>query len=485
MPSWWRGRNPFRRRSAQCRVALAVGVVLTVGLLPQYAPSAEAEGLGRPGLQDTGDPVRGKNAKSKPHQSNPAEKAEVKRPAKTVWPTPGTDEIHIGTQPAKANGLPLRVRKPKTDAQAGRRAGATRAEPAAESVKVEVVSRKRATAAGIDGVLLKVARTDDGTKSGAAHLQLDYSGFAGAYGGNYGSRLRFVEYPECLLTTPEEAKCHTPRELPSNNNPAARTLAADVPVAPAARGPRTQLKAAATTAPGTHTLLAATAGPSSGQGSYGASPLSPSAEWSVSNSSGAFNWSYPLRTPPVPGGLAPSVSFGYNSQSVDGETAATNNQGSWIGQGFGYEPGFIERRYKSCADDGHADTNGDQCWAYDNATIQIAGGPSAGWSRTTRPASGASSPMTTPRSSTSPEAPTRTTTVSTGGSPPPTAPSTPSVSTACPVGPRAKRKPTPPGRFRSTATTRESPATRRPSPTPTAIRRGAGTSTTSRTPTAT
>ncbi|WP_407554728.1 RHS repeat-associated core domain-containing protein [Streptomyces sp. Pv4-95] len=350
--------------------------MLTVGLLPQYAPSAEAEGLGRPGLQDTGDPVRGKNAKSKPHQSNPAEKAEVKRPAKTVWPTPGTDEIHIGTQPAKANGLPLRVRKPKMDAQAGRRAGATRAEPAAESVKVEVVSRKRATAAGIDGVLLKVARTDDGTKSGAAHLQLDYSGFAGAYGGNYGSRLRFVEYPECLLTTPEEAKCHTPRELPSNNNPAARTLAADVPVAPAARGPRTQLKAAATTAPGTHTLLAATAGPSSGQGSYGASPLSPSAEWSVSNSSGAFNWSYPLRTPPVPGGLAPSVSFGYNSQSVDGETAATNNQGSWIGQGFGYEPGFIERRYKSCADDGHADTNGDQCWAYDNATIQIAGGPS-------------------------------------------------------------------------------------------------------------
>jgi hypothetical protein len=78
----------------------------------------------------------------------------------------------------------------------------------------------------------------------------------------------------------------------------------------------------------------------------------------------------------VPGGLRPSIGLGYNSQSIDGQTATTNNQGSWVGQGFSYEPGYIERRYKPCADDGHGDTYGDQCWAYDNATVALAGGTS-------------------------------------------------------------------------------------------------------------
>lgn len=123
-------------------------------------------------------------------------------------------------------------------------------------------------------------------------------------------------------------------------------------------------------------LLAATAAASGDQGNYGATSLQPSSQWSVSNSSGSFNWSYPMRTPPVPGGLAPAVALGYSSQSVDGQTAATNNQGSWIGEGFGYEPGFIERRYKPCSQDGQAKANGDQCWAFDNATIQLAGGTS-------------------------------------------------------------------------------------------------------------
>ncbi|MGA4839997.1 hypothetical protein [Streptomyces sp. G45] len=210
------------------------------------------------------------------------------------------------------------------------------------------------------------ARPEDAKAGGTVHVALDYSGFAEAYGASYGSRLRLVQLPECALTTPRTDRCTTPRALPSSTNHSAdRTVSADVPVR--AGGPADEAPV---------TVLAATAGPSGDQGSFGATPLAPSSEWSVANSSGAFNWSYPLRTPPAPGGLVPSVTLGYNSQGVDGQTAATNNQGSWIGQGFGYEPGYIERRYKPCADDGHPRTNGDLCWAYDNATIQLAGGTS-------------------------------------------------------------------------------------------------------------
>ncbi|CAM5415163.1 hypothetical protein SALBM135S_03708 [Streptomyces alboniger] len=123
-------------------------------------------------------------------------------------------------------------------------------------------------------------------------------------------------------------------------------------------------------------MFAAAAGASGDQGDFGATSLKASSQWSVSNASGAFNWSYPITAPPVPGALSPEVSLGYSSQSVDGQTAATNNQGSWIGQGFSYEPGYIERRYKACADDGHSDTYGDQCWGGYNATISLAGGAS-------------------------------------------------------------------------------------------------------------
>ena len=69
-----------------------------------------------------------------------------------------------------------------------------------------------------------------------------------------------------------------------------------------------------------------------------------------------------------PGRAGPQVALSYSSQSVDGRTAATNNQGSWIGEGFGYEPGYIERRYKSCATTATS-ASADLCWSHQNATL--------------------------------------------------------------------------------------------------------------------
>ncbi|WP_369233805.1 HYD1 signature containing ADP-ribosyltransferase family protein [Streptomyces sp. R21] len=363
-PPWFRSARPAWR-SGRRRAALLLGLALSIGLLPQYAPEASAdEGLTKPKTQtNLDDPVRGKNVKAKAFKRvDAAEKAAVKHADKVHWPKAGSAEVALSGKAAKAKGLPVTAK-------------AVGGKKGAGSVRVEVLGRKAAKAAGIDGVLFTLARTDGESAKGDAQVSLDYSDFADAYGGSYGSRLRLVQYPECVLTTPNKKGCSTPTYLKSSNNTAKQTLTAKVNAAGDTSGPSRQLLEA-TSSTSSATVLAATASTGGGGGDYTATPLSPSSQWSVDTKSGAFTWSYPMNAPPVPGGLQPSVSLGYNSQSIDGQTATTNNQGSWVGQGFSYEPGYIERRYKPCADDGHDDTNGDECWAFDNATLALAGGAS-------------------------------------------------------------------------------------------------------------
>lgn len=119
-------------------------------------------------------------------------------------------------------------------------------------------------------------------------------------------------------------------------------------------------------------------GQADGGGSPTASPLSPSATWSVAAHSGDFEWSYPLRVPPVPGDLTPELALSYRSSTVDGRTDAANNQPSWVGDGWHLNPGFVERAYGVCADDGTGGTTppatGDLCWRSDNATASYGGG---------------------------------------------------------------------------------------------------------------
>src|SRR5262249_25196079 len=78
-------------------------------------------------------------------------------------------------------------------------------------------------------------------------------------------------------------------------------------------------------------------------------PLSDASEWVSGPSSGAYTDSYPITVPPVPGGLEPTVSLEYNSQATDGLTSATNNEASWIGDGWDYSPGFIETEFTPCS----------------------------------------------------------------------------------------------------------------------------------------
>ena len=173
---------------------------------------------------------------------------------------------------------------------------------------------------------------------------MDYAAFAANLSGDGGARLRLVELPECALSTPQAPACRQ-RDLGSVNDLATRTLTATV----TASGGAGAASAAATPQ---GTLVALATSPSSGGGDYSATGPKASATWSAGGESGDFAWTYPMRTPPGLNGPTPKVELSYSSQSSDGRTAASDNQPSWVGEGFDYEPGSISRSYKGCTDDG-------------------------------------------------------------------------------------------------------------------------------------
>ncbi|MER7489160.1 polymorphic toxin-type HINT domain-containing protein [Streptomyces sp. NPDC126497] len=321
----------------------------------------------RPGVQDDGDPAKGTSAKAKLRPSDPAREAAVKGLDKATWPRPGGVEVTVGASgPTEVGGLPVKVGEAKTAVRS--KAKAAQSARQADKVRVDVLDPARAARLGA-GVLLGVERADgEGEAAAKVRLTVDYSEFAEGFGGSYASRLQLVQIPACAtVAVPGSKACpEQPKVLPTVNDVRKGTVSADVTAAPAPAGGASTMAADATS------LVAVAAGPSGAQGTYKATALAPSASWSVAASSGAFTWNYPFRSVPTPGGLTPTVGLGYSSQSADGRTSATNNQGSWIGEGFSYDPGYIERRYKPCSEDGHAGS-GEQCWAFENATVMLNG----------------------------------------------------------------------------------------------------------------
>lgn len=227
-----------------------------------------------------------------------------------------------------------------------------------ESARVELLSKEEAAETGVDGLLLEVTRTDGIQAPGPVEVVLDYSEFDSAFGGDYGSRLRLVALADC--DTDQEEECTRAYDLGSVNDPATKTLSVIAP---------------ATTSGVMLMAASGGGGGNGGNGDYQASDLSPSASWDVSLQTGDFSWTYPLEIPDVAADLAPDIALSYSSGSVDGRTASTNNQASWIGEGFDYHPGFIERTYIPCAEDGQKDPNktGDMCWKRHNATLSLNG----------------------------------------------------------------------------------------------------------------
>ena len=202
---------------------------------------------------------------------------------------------------------------------------------------------------------MSVRRADGGTAATPARVALDYSGFADAFGGNYADRLKLVTLPACALTTPDVAACRTQTPVTFTNDRANHKLTADVTIPAASK-----------------IVLAATSGPGGADGNYSATPLKDSDTWSGGGNEGSFTYSYPIDVPPALGGSAPAVALSYDSASIDGRTSVSNAQGSWVGDGWDYSPGYIERSYKPCSQAGFS-TSGDECWGIPNATISFGG----------------------------------------------------------------------------------------------------------------
>ena len=342
-----------RLRAARVATALTTTVIMAASLL--HAPAARASvqmDIEPPPVQK----VPAVAVEAVPPGVTPAGAPmtdAAEKPAPT-WPAAGTALVDVpnqGAPPVQAGDLPVWLGS--EDAEANRGAAA-----AVGSVEVRVLDRTATDRAGVRGVLFRIT-PESGTEGAEVDVTVNYGRFATGYGADWGSRLRLVRLPECALTTPEDSKCvGTP--LPSINDVAEKTVAASVPVA-------------------AETLVAVSAGASGPAGSYAATPLQSSSTWSAGGNSGAFNWSYPMRVPPAPGDLAPSVGLSYSSQSVDGRHAASNNQPSMVGEGFeATVGGFIERRYRSCAKDmdgsaNNDDETGDLCWETDNAVLSLNG----------------------------------------------------------------------------------------------------------------
>ncbi|MFB6722391.1 polymorphic toxin-type HINT domain-containing protein [Kribbella sp. NPDC056345] len=335
-------------------VISAAALLTTVLTAQDTSARADSQGSALPGLADRQD------AKVQSMDPAAAKKSEEDRaaamrtgpaPVPPTWPEPSDRTVRL-------SGVSGVLKTPVSNGVVRLSAHADRTKVGAltpATARLKVLDRSKADAADVSGFLLTVARADGQSGESPAELTVDYSGFAHAGGGDWASRLQLVSLPKCALTTPAKAGCSAPRPVAGSvNHQEHKTLTAPVALGTDER------------------VMAVTAASASSTGDYSATALSPAASWSAGRNSGDFTWNYPLRVPPAPAGPAPSLSIDYSAQSVDGRTAASNNQPSWIGEGFDLSQSYIERKYASCNDDGQTGKY-DLCWKYENATLALNG----------------------------------------------------------------------------------------------------------------
>ncbi|MFJ9695784.1 RHS repeat-associated core domain-containing protein [Kitasatospora sp. NPDC101183] len=284
--------------------------------------------------------------------------------------TGGAAPASDGTAPARAGDLPVALL-----AEDGAGLGA-------REVAVEVTGQDKGRAAGVDAPLITLtdAQRPDARGGRQAKVTLDLDGLRT---GPWADRVHVVALPGCALTTPDRAECRTRTELPAVADPQHASITADVtlPAATGATGAPAAAKSLSAPADspsggggggGGGVVIAAVTGAGGSGGSYAATPLAPSMAWTSGGNTGNFGYGYPITLPPSVGGTSPTVALSYNSAAVDGRTSATNSQSSWVGDGWGYEPGYIERSYRSC-DKAGIPGSGDLCWGGQNATLALGG----------------------------------------------------------------------------------------------------------------
>ncbi|MEV5969088.1 polymorphic toxin-type HINT domain-containing protein [Streptomyces sp. NPDC051921] len=282
---------------------------------------------------------------------------------------------------------------------------------------------------GVPGMVMEIVPPATADPAAQVLLDVDTTGFKDRYGQLAAERFGLMLLPSCVLDSPETGDCAPDtgvETMAGGNEPDAEAerLRSTVKVVPAAKS---KLKATSgrTKSSTTRQILSGTVPVanllpdadasskvsgasvrkaslstdgrqvvdasgrqvvgamdtgSSASGDFTASPLLSSGSWAAGSSNGAFTYSYQVQTPETAGGLMPKVNLSYNSQSVDGRTSSTNNQASWIGDGWDYNPGSISRTYVNCRQDSKkAGANNkdhktaDLCWGSENATLSLGG----------------------------------------------------------------------------------------------------------------
>ncbi|WP_228976392.1 RNase A-like domain-containing protein [Streptomyces sp. DH12] len=370
-----------RRRSGRPTRARGLGVLLSA-VLSVTLPPAEAWAIAPPTprtgpvleelqQEEVIDPDQARMEELSSWAGGPVEPPADYEPTEVTPPAGGTTPVPLdgaGEQLVQAGALPVRIGQASPTEE-------TPAPPApAGTWDVTVEPRTTTEDTAVDGALIKLTPPEAG--STPVDVELDYGRFEDLFGNEWSTRLQLVQLPECFLTDPQLDECATPVTIPSSNDPGTGTVRATVdPAAGQAQGLSTQ-------AGGGPVVLAATDSASGAGGTYKATPLSATGSWTAGGSGGGFSWSYPVTVPAPPAGPAPSISLSYSSQSVDGRTSVANGQASWIGDGWDYHPGFIERRYRSCNDDRSGTPNNgnstdkkksDLCWAADNVVMSLGG----------------------------------------------------------------------------------------------------------------
>jgi RHS repeat-associated protein len=312
------------------RSRLVVGLValtVAVGLVP--AAYFAVSDSGAPAVPKVHG-ARGVHAVKFKVPARPRDAAKHKyRPGSVAWPAAHSATATIATAHAmRVPGTPVSVQA-LPPAKGGYRGPS--------SLAVAVADHKTATKAGVTGAVF-TATPSGGSAGGAGQVRvgLDYKGFAHAYGGNFGSRLHLVSLPACALTTPQMPGCRTQTPLPGANDKRSEMVYAAVPASMS--GPM---------------VLAATSsseGDGGGSaGTYSATELKASGSWSAGGSSGSFTYSYPIGVPPAASTLVPTVGLSYDSGSVDGQTAASQAQAGWAGDGWSTPHSYIERSFVPCS----------------------------------------------------------------------------------------------------------------------------------------
>ncbi|MGW5422550.1 ricin-type beta-trefoil lectin domain protein [Streptomyces sp. NPDC003943] len=297
---------------------------------------------------------------------------------------------------------------------------------------VGVAPQTTSVDAGASGVVMKVTPPTGVDPNAEVAISVDTTGFADLYGPQAADRFGLMLLPDCVYSSPTAGDCadgggttamsladgdkdvkngkqhfqrlrssvttvaakDAPTKAPEPKNAKVhKIVTGTVPVsalldAGFASSTADKTATKASYQDGVQPAVAANGGAALGMldtgssvsGDFTASPLLSSGSWSAGSSSGAFTYNYDIQVPETAGGLMPKVSLGYSSQTVDGRTSSSNNQASWIGDGWDYNAGSITRTYANCRQDSKkAGSNNsthrtaDLCWGSNNATLSLGG----------------------------------------------------------------------------------------------------------------